>query len=215
MSEHDCFATMNALLVHLEKGDPLAPSVEEELRHCEKCAAIIRRAEKLGTILAEPETPIAEASVETIASAAESEVARRNRRRLYVSGALVLLASIGVGIYAGYQGHFRHPAAISSLVAILLGGPGVLLMLSVRSGSPGRLFKRMEGRQISGVCRGIAEKLQVPLWAVRLVFVLLIFVHGIGLWGYLLLDIVMPIHPADRASLLRFRVARWWRGKIA
>ncbi len=213
MPEHDCFATMSALLVHLEKGTPLAGSVEEELRHCETCAAVVRRAEKLGSIL--DESPVAEAPTEDLAAAAESEVVRRNRRRLYWSGAMVLLASVGLGIYAGYLGHYRHPEAIASMIAVLLGGPALLLMLSARSGSPARLFKRMDGRMISGICRGIAEKLGIPVWVVRVAFVLLIFVQGIGFWGYLLLDIVLPIHPADRASLLRFRIARWWRAKIA
>ena len=29
---------------------------------------------------------------------------------------------------------------------------------------------------------------------------------------YILMDLVMPVHPEDRPGLFRFRVARWWRG---
>jgi len=101
------------------------------------------------------------------------------------------------------------------IISLFFGGPVLLLITSIRSMSPGKIYKRLQGRQISGVCQGLSEAWNAPVWVIRMVFVALTFGKGIGLLLYLVLDVVLPIHPADRAGLLRFRIARWWRARFA
>ena len=82
------------------------------------------------------------------------------------------------------------------------------------AGAAGLPYKRLRhGRQLSGVCLGIAEETGLPVWVVRLVFVLLAFGKMFGVALYLILDLLMEIHPDDRRLLLRFRIRRWWRSR--
>jgi phage shock protein PspC (stress-responsive transcriptional regulator) len=142
-------------------------------------------------------------------------VTRRHRRRLYWSAFAVLVASVVLGMFVATRGQLHHPVAVGMIVAVFFGGPVLLVIASIRSMSPGKIYKRLEGRQISGVCRGLAEAWSAPVWVIRMAFVALLFGKGIGLLLYLALDVVLPIHPADRAGLLRFRIARWWRARFA
>jgi phage shock protein C len=53
-------------------------------------------------------------------------------------------------------------------------------------------FYRGTNRIVGGVCSGLAESLHVdPIW-VRLAFVLLAFMQGIGILLYVILWILMP-----------------------
>jgi len=53
-------------------------------------------------------------------------------------------------------------------------------------------FYRSNNRVLGGVCAGLAEGLGVdPLW-VRIVFLLLVFLQGAGLFVYIVLWLVMP-----------------------
>ena len=53
-------------------------------------------------------------------------------------------------------------------------------------------FRRGTDRILGGVCSGLAEGLRIdPLW-VRLGFVLLAFLQGVGLLIYIVLWLVMP-----------------------
>jgi len=212
MPDHTCSTTMSALLDHLENGTPLAPGVEDELRTCNSCSDLVRRAQRLGSLLDNAE-PIVEAQIDT--QAVESEVTRRHRRRLYWSAFAVLVASIALGVIVATRGELRHPVAVGVMIALFFGGPVLLLITSIRSLSPGKIYKRLQGRQLSGVCQGLAEAWNAPVWVIRMAFVALTFGKGIGLLLYLVLDVVLPIHPADRAALLRFRIARWWRARFA
>ena len=57
---------------------------------------------------------------------------------------------------------------------------------------PGQAFYRGSDRIIGGVCSGLAAGFHIdPLW-VRLAFVLLAFVQGVGLFIYIVLWLVMP-----------------------
>jgi phage shock protein PspC (stress-responsive transcriptional regulator) len=73
------------------------------------------------------------------------------------------------------------------------------------------LYARWSRRQLQGICTGIAEYFQLPLWLVRLAFVWL-FVAGLG-GGmiYFLLAFLVDFHPDDRQHLMWFRIVRWWR----
>jgi len=212
MPDHVCSSTISALLGHLENGTPLTPGVEDELRACNSCSDLVRRAQRLGSLLDNAE-PVADARIDTLA--VESEVTRRHRRRLYWSAFAVLVASVALGLFVATRGQLHHPVAVAVIVAVFFGGPVLLVIASIRSMSPGKIYKRLEGRQVSGVCRGLAEAWGAPVWVIRMAFVALLFGKGIGLLLYLVLDVVLPIHPADRAGLLRFRIARWWRARFA
>ena len=69
-----------------------------------------------------------------------------------------------------------------------------------------------ESAQLSGVCMGLAERTGWPVTTFRVIFLALFFAKGFGMILYVLFDLAMPVHPADRQYLLRFRVARAWRG---
>jgi phage shock protein PspC (stress-responsive transcriptional regulator) len=58
---------------------------------------------------------------------------------------------------------------------------------------PSRLERSNTNRVIAGVCGGIAEYLAVDVTLVRLAFVLLAFVGGVGLLAYIVLLILMPL----------------------
>ena len=58
---------------------------------------------------------------------------------------------------------------------------------------PQRLERSNANRVIAGVCGGIAEYLAVDPTLVRVVFVVLAFLGGIGLLAYIVLLILMPL----------------------
>lgn len=60
---------------------------------------------------------------------------------------------------------------------------------------PKRLYRSKEDRMVGGVCGGIAEHFNWDSVWVRLVFVLLIFINGIGILAYLICWIVIPSNP--------------------
>jgi phage shock protein C len=60
-------------------------------------------------------------------------------------------------------------------------------------------FYRGSDRIVGGVCSGIAAGLHVDVLWVRLAFVLLAFVQGVGVLIYLVLYVVMPEDPEAKA----------------
>jgi phage shock protein C len=65
-------------------------------------------------------------------------------------------------------------------------------------------FHRGSDRVLGGVCSGLAEGFRIdPLW-MRIAFVLLAFVQGVGIFLYVVLWLVMPEHvegqPAGRSG---------------
>ncbi len=57
------------------------------------------------------------------------------------------------------------------------------------------LYRSRTNRVISGVCGGMAEYLGIDVTLVRILFVLLAFVNGIGILLYLLALLVIPLNP--------------------
>ncbi len=55
------------------------------------------------------------------------------------------------------------------------------------------LSRAKTDRWIGGVCGGLAEFSNMPAWSWRLLFVLLLLLHGLGLLVYLLLWIFVPL----------------------
>ena len=98
-------------------------------------------------------------------------------------------------------------------------GIGAVMLTAALVGFlPGRAglpYKRLRaGRQLSGVCAGIAEKTRVPVTIIRLAFIVLVLAKLSGFVLYLVLDLLMEVHPDDRASMLRFRIRRRWDARF-
>lgn len=144
-----------------------------------------------------------------------AEVMRRHRRRIVWTIAIIVAASGTFGAAAAMHRGLRHPYGVAATIAFLFASPLLLLVTSMTGRRSGRIYKRLEGRELSGVCRGLSEKFGVSVTALRLLFFVLMFVKGAGLVMYVLLDLALPIHPADRARLWRFRISRAFQKGVA
>lgn len=60
-----------------------------------------------------------------------------------------------------------------------------------------RLYRSRKDSTIGGVCGGLGEYFGIDPTFIRIVNVLLIFVDGIGLWGYLIAWIIIPRRPLE------------------
>ena len=60
-----------------------------------------------------------------------------------------------------------------------------------------RATRTTSGRVVAGVARGLGEHLGVPVWLVRLAFVVLAFAGGVGLVLYAAFWAVLPLAPQD------------------
>jgi phage shock protein C len=56
-----------------------------------------------------------------------------------------------------------------------------------------QLTRSKSDRWISGVCGGLAAMTNIPTWSWRLLFVLALLLHGLGLVMYLLLWVFVPL----------------------
>ena len=58
-----------------------------------------------------------------------------------------------------------------------------------------KLYKSNKKRMIAGVCGGFAEFFNIDVTVVRLIFIALVVLKGVGLLGYLICALVMPSSP--------------------
>jgi phage shock protein PspC (stress-responsive transcriptional regulator) len=221
MMKASCSRTAEQLTRYLTGGALPTAELIDHLGQCSECDELLRRAQLLGDLLARtPDEPPPAVVPVALSQAMTDEViaAVRRRSRLRI-GLAIAIAAIGIASWylAGTAMHVHHPYAVWSILMILFAGPLVLVATTagIDAGGPARLYRRMRGRQLSGICQGLSEATRVPVWIWRMAFVGLVFFKGTGLILYLLLDVVLPIHPDDRAGLLRFRIARWWRSRRA
>lgn len=157
-------------------------------------------------------------NVEDVVAAAEMEVRRKRIRRvigvaagvavLMVTGVLLVLLA---GNEAGTIGFWLYAIGMAGLISAGFAVPLLLIVYVLRDTAKRRIYKRLRpGRMLHGVCLGLAEKTNVDVVIVRLVFLALLLVGGgLGFWFYVALDVAMPVHPDDRQYLLRFRLRRW------
>lgn len=208
----NCNDAVTALIANLEHGNTMTDEQREHIRSCERCRALLDSAKQFQTLLGENgiETPAVDATL----AKAEQEVRRRRARRVaktMAGVAFVLIASAVAFVFRGGNNFGAQQMLIigaASLVAAALVSIPIAIVLRL---SRERFYKRLRpGRQLSGVCLGIAESTNVSVTLVRLVFVFLFFFKGLGLWLYLLLDLAMPVHPDDRQHMLRFKLRRWF-----
>jgi len=217
----NCNDAVTALVASLERGDPMTDEQREHIRTCEKCRELLDSAKQFQSLLAG--NGIQPPSVDSTAAAAEEEVRQAGlRRRIWIAlgaGALAILAVTAffalflMRIDLGIPKMAVAATGIAVVVTIAL---AVLTVVRRANAQGKRLYKRLKpGRMLSGVCLGISEATGANVTLLRLVTVALLFADGIGFWLYLLLDLIMPIHPDDRQYLLRFRLRRWFRRRMA
>ncbi len=60
-----------------------------------------------------------------------------------------------------------------------------------------KLYKSVDNRMVCGVCGGIAEYFGIDATIVRLVWVALTLLFGLGLVFYIVAAFVMPTEPLD------------------
>ena len=221
MTKASCSRTADQLTRYLTEGGELPLDLSEHVRHCSKCGETLMRAQLLGDLLerARDEQAGLAAPVALSQAMTDEVIAAVRRRRLLRAG--LAIAFVVIGIASWYLTttamHVHHRYAVWSMLMTLFTGPLLLVAMTagIDAGGPGRLFKRIRGRQLSGICQGLSEATRIPVWIWRMAFVGLIFLKGAGVILYLLLDVALPIHPDDRADLLRFRIARWWKSRRA
>jgi phage shock protein C len=63
-----------------------------------------------------------------------------------------------------------------------------------------RLYRNKSDVMIAGVCSGLAKYLDVDPTAIRLAFVLLLFLALGGFWIYVILWIIMPVEPSNESE---------------
>ena len=63
-------------------------------------------------------------------------------------------------------------------------------------------FRRsLTDRWIGGVCGGLGETTGIPAWSWRILFVLMAFLHGLGVIMYVLLWIFVPVEKVVRQPI--------------
>ena len=60
----------------------------------------------------------------------------------------------------------------------------------------------MTDKWIGGVCGGLASLTNVPSWSWRILFLLTVLLHGIGVLVYILLWIFVPVQPVAPSAVL-------------
>ncbi|HKL12941.1 MAG TPA: PspC domain-containing protein [Halanaerobiales bacterium] len=64
-----------------------------------------------------------------------------------------------------------------------------------------KLYLSRESKVIGGVCGGIGKYFQIDPVIVRLVFLILFFVFGVGLITYIIAWIIIPERPLDQSEV--------------
>ncbi len=81
--------------------------------------------------------------------------------------------------------------------------------------SPEAWHRDYDDRRIAGVCASLARNLEISVSAVRLAFIVLVFIHGTGLILYAALWALLPERDGEPAHLDRWiRSARRFIGDV-
>jgi phage shock protein PspC (stress-responsive transcriptional regulator) len=207
-----CLYARAALRALVIDGAEPSPEALAHWRSCPACRSLTAAlARQLETVGEDASSPLA--GVNTMAL--DLEVKRQARRRLWMKAAVLvalsLVAAAGAVVALGVEWAGWSWAFAAGLLTFL-GVVGLLTLLLARTPARHRLYRRLgPGRMISGVCAGLAERTATPVWAWRVGFLVTLLLASEVVALYFLLAFTMPIHPEDRAGLLRFRVARWFR----
>ena len=218
--QNECSKVMAALAGVIQNGGSLTDAQRAHLQTCERCKHVLAEAIEIENSLAVDDTR--EGGVD--ADAVAREAARITRNRVHTRIVVAFVAFVVFGFLALIplldkrldRSEALMVSATGFGIALLFAAPviGLMYIARTKDDDKPRLYKRLgPGRKISGVCLGLAEKIGWNVWTIRFLFLLAIFFNGAGFWVYLLLDLTLPVHPADRQYLLRFRIARWFRAR--
>jgi phage shock protein PspC (stress-responsive transcriptional regulator) len=58
-----------------------------------------------------------------------------------------------------------------------------------------RLYRQIDNKMVGGLCMGLAEYLEIDVTLIRVLFVIALFMAGIGFWLYIVLWIIVPKSP--------------------
>lgn len=217
-----CDESLESLRSFLDGGTAPAPGHVAHWRECPDCRRVVSAArreiaaldhEEGGEVSPDERSLHEQASAATTAAVEAGRAVQRGFGRW--RAALILGVGLaGVAVGAGLMDRsgadsFQMALMVWILLGLSMAGAALVLL---RVPSRFALYKRLRpGYQLSGVCLGLADKTDIPVGILRLGFFVLALVNGAGIWIYVLLDLLMPVHPEDRRHLLRFRVLRWWR----
>jgi phage shock protein PspC (stress-responsive transcriptional regulator) len=208
----DCDHAQAALQSLISEGREPSASDLEHLSTCPTCLAMVHRIQTLLGATPEP-APAEEGSPHMDF---HDELKRQSARHLgfQVFGIMALVG----GFAAFWAWALKDPMtgwgwSASLFLICLFAIPVLLLLTFTRLPRKYRVYKRLgKGRMLSGVCMGLSERTGTSVWAWRLGFVLLSLLIYDVIFLYAVMALTMPVHPDDRAELLRFRIARWFRG---
>ena len=205
----DCITAMAAFARSLRDGTELDTAAREHLASCDRCAELLASAKEVEDALTIEEPVSVTPDVAAVATTAERTITGKRFVRLFLNAVGITFILLAFVVIFSRKG--GGPAALA--VLIFTGVAAFALVLArtvVRSFRT--VYKRLKpGRQLSGVCLGLSEATGVHVTLIRLAFVVLAFADGAGIVVYVLLDLLMPMHPDDRQHLWRFRIARAWR----
>ncbi len=211
MSERDrrCEDAIDRLIAALRNGGDVSDEDRRHVAACAECQRVLAAAGRLEDEL-EADVPAGVSEVPIARATREAEAAIRMQRARRV--AFTLLGALAMLIPWLLVPKIWLLQVIGALVGLGAVGSLVVDGLNRRAGGV-MLYKRLNRQWIFGVCRGLAEASGLSVWVIRAVFILLLIVgqsgRAIGLFLYLLLDMSLEVHPADRGQLLRFRFRRW------
>lgn len=212
-----CAEHLTNLIRLIERGEDVPEDLRAHVATCAECARVLDAMTRLqsdvpaeddGTV---EEPPVIAETVEKGAAAVERSSRKREIARALAAAAIIAAAGFLLAFGIDNPGRLRAAIgvvflAIAPLVVVIT----LLVVLRRRLHEPGKaVYRRLgPGRQLAGVCLGLAEATGVAVLVVRVIFLALFFADGAGLWIYLLLMILMPVHPDDRQYLWRFQIAR-------
>lgn len=204
----DCQQHLEALHHSLTDGTDLSPEALAHLQSCPSCRASLAVA--MEALTPDPVTePRPEPAVDPAVLEATVQAQHDLRRHRRAWG---IVAVLGFLVGGALLGSDLTTGAWTPALFLLALVPQILIAFwLVRQPRRYGFYKRLgEGRQLSGVCVGLSQRLETPVWPWRLLFIVF-SLWGVGLGLYMLLDLMMPVHPDDRSYLLRYRIARAWR----
>jgi phage shock protein C len=209
----NCNDAVAALVASLENGTTLTGEQREHIRTCARCREMLDSAKE--ALRSEPR----DVAIDGALAAAEKEVHRKRFwRSVRVFLGVTLVAAAAFATFAVQVGDVPLLEAffftgVGLVAALFTVTPLLLLVWFVRGH---HVYRRLgAGRQLSGVCAGLAEGSKLDVRLLRIIFLVLILFDGAGFWLYILLTLAMPVHPDDRQYLLRFRLRRWWNRRTS
>lgn len=220
MNDTQCKEAVASLLAFLENGTPMPETHRQHLNECARCKPVMDGVRALAAPETDDVAATGDARREQAFDAAARELRAARRRRTITAALLATLAAIliipALVIFPDHSASMYLQSLALVALTLLIFAVAIVLPLAILqrivggpAGAQRPLYKRLgPGRQLAGVALGIAEHTGLSVTVVRLIFIALVVTKGAGLLLYIVLALSMPVHPADREHMLRFRLRR-------